>query len=352
MRRSGWMTLKAEFRQIVPQSLVRRSTMTLSARERLFGYSHAFDDPVTVIVTIGAVIALAVSPIVIVFLAKTGRIGVDDYQKLMRRWRSWLVMTPIILGSILLGAAWTILAVGLISLLTYREYSRATGLFREKMISLVIVIGIGLITFAAFDNWYRLFVALTPLTVSFILMVALFADRPQGYIQRTALGVLGFMLLGSGLGHLGFMANMQNYRPLILLVLVSAEINDLITYLAGKLFVSPPLCPNTDPKKSTTGSLGGLFATTSVVYILGRMVFHDTPLDSTWHLLTLGILISVVGQLGDLIFSSIKLDLGIKDFDVTIPGHGGLLDRFDSLVPIASVVFHYVNYFTGTGTAG
>ena len=61
------------------------------------------------------------------------------------------------------------------------------------------------------------------------------------------------------------------------------------------------------------------------------------------------ILISVVGQLGDLIFSSIKRDLGIKDFDVTVPGHGGLLDRFDSIVPIAAVVFHYVNYFIGVG---
>lgn len=326
--------------------------MTLFARERLIGFSHAFDDPVTTLVTFATVLALAVTPFVIGFLARNGRISAEDQGKFLQRWRSWLVLTPLILGSILLGPAWTILVVGLISLLSYREYSRATGLFREKMISLVIVIGIVLVTVAALDNWYRLFVALTPLTISIILMVALFADRPQGYIQRTALGVLGFTLLGSGLGHLGFMANSENYRPLILLVLAAAEVNDLCAYLAGKTIASAPLCPNTDPKKTVAGSLVGLVVTTLIVFVLGRHVFRATPLDTTWNLLTLGFVISVVGQLGDLIFSSIKRDLGIKDFDVTIPGHGGLLDRFDSLVPIASVAFHYVNYFNNPGPTG
>lgn len=319
--------------------------MTLSARERLFGYSHAFDDPVTLIVTGTAIVVLVVTPVLIQFLRRQGRVSVDGHRKLMQRWRSSLVIAPLILAAILLGAAWTILAVGLISLLTYREYARATGLFREKMISLVIVIGIGMITFANLDGWYRLFVALTPLTIIIILTVALFTDRPQGYIQRTALAVLGFTLLGSGLGHLGYMANNQNYRPLILLVLAAAGVNDLFTYLTGKLIPSAPLCPNTDPKKSVAGVLGGLIVTTALVFMLGRIVFHKTQLDSTWHLMTLGIVISVVGQLGDLIFSSIKFDLRVKDFDVTVPGHGGLLDRFDSLVPIASAVFHYVNYF-------
>jgi phosphatidate cytidylyltransferase len=79
-------------------------------------------------------------------------------------------------------------------------------------------------------------------------------------------------------------------------------------------------------------------------------VFAGNELSGWQHLITLGILISVVGQLGDLMFSSIKRDLGIKDFDVTIPGHGGLLDRFDSIIPIGAVVFHYVNYFVGIGS--
>jgi len=191
--------------------------------------------------------------------------------------------------------------------------------------------------------------ALTPLTTVMILTVALFPDRPAGYIQRTALGVLGYILFGHGLGHLGHLANDINFRPLILMVLVSAEMNDIFAYLAGKTLGHIPLCPNTSPKKTVAGSLGGLVLTTGLVFLLGRSVFAGTVLAEWNHLVTLGILISVVGQLGDLMFSSIKRDLGIMDFDVTIPGHGGRLDRFDSIIPIAAVVFHYVNYFVGVG---
>ena len=63
----------------------------------------------------------------------------------------------------------------------------------------------------------------------------------------------------------------------------------------------------------------------------------------------LGVLVSVAGQFGDLTLSSIKRDIGIKDMDVIIPGHGGLLDRFDSTLLVAPVAFHYVNYFAGPG---
>ena len=324
--------------------------MTASASDRLFGYSHAFDHPVTIWVTVGCIAALAIVPLVITLLSRSNRVAPDRLARWWLRWRTWLFLTPLILGPILAGAAWTILGVGLLSLFCYREYSRATGLFREKALSLTVVLGIVLLTFAAFDNWYRLFVALTPLTISLTLTVAIFADRPQGYIQRTALAVLGFVLLGSGLGHLGYLANDANYRPLVLLVLVANEMNDVFSYLAGQSFGHQAICPATHPRKTVAGAVGGLLLTTLLVMLLGRFVFRDTLLASPFHLVTLGVIISVVGQLGDLMFWSIKRDLHIEDFDTTIPGHGGLLDRFDSLVPIASAVFHYVNYFVGIGT--
>jgi phosphatidate cytidylyltransferase len=83
------------------------------------------------------------------------------------------------------------------------------------------------------------------------------------------------------------------------------------------------------------------------VVALGHFVFARTAMDDMALLIGLGLLVSVVGQMGDLTLSSIKRDLGIKDMGVTIPGHGGLLDRFDSLIFVAPAFFHYVHYFLG-----
>src|SRR6266545_3935025 len=158
--------------------------MSEITRERLFGFRHAFDDRVTLVLTLTALILFLLAPL--------------------------LIFIPI-----LAGAFWTILAVVTLSFLCYREYARITGLFRERTISLIVVIGILFITFAALDNWYRLYVALFPLTVALIAIGGLIPDQPKGYIQRVGLGVLGFALFGSALGNLGYMANDWNYRPIL-----------------------------------------------------------------------------------------------------------------------------------------
>jgi phosphatidate cytidylyltransferase len=148
------------------------------ARERLFEFRTAFEQPLTLGVTAALATVLTVAPALIWLLARRGRIGEALRLELMRRYWSWLVMVPLLAAPILLGAFWVIVTVGLLSLLCYREYARATGLFREKLLSLVVVLGIVGLTLATLDNWYRLFTALTPLTVGVIATAALLADRP------------------------------------------------------------------------------------------------------------------------------------------------------------------------------
>lgn len=323
--------------------------MNSAARERLFGVSHAFDDPVTLAATIAAAVVLVAAPLVIAVLARFGKIDAAARSELMKRTWSWLVLVPLILVPILLGAAFTIVAIGILSLMCYREFARATGLFREKAISLIVVVGILFLTFASLDNWYRLFVALPPLMFGAIALVAILRDQPQGYIQRVALGVLGFGLFGSCLGHLGFLANDAHYRPLLIFIILSVELNDVFAYLVGKTLGKRKLAPNTSPNKTLAGALGALVLTTLLVIGLGSFVFEGTKLGEPLALAVLGLIISVLGQFGDLMLSSIKRDLGIKDMAATIPGHGGLLDRFDSLILVAPAVFHVINYFVGIG---
>lgn len=325
--------------------------MNSTPRERLFGYWSAFDHPVTVGIVVGVVLVLVLTPLVILLLARLGWIDKPHEKELNKRYISWAILVPLMIGPVLLGAAWTIAAVACLSLLCYREYARATGLFREKTISLVVVIGILAVLFAVADHWYGLFVALFPLVVCLIAAAAILADQPKGYIQRVALAVLGFMLFGCALGHLGYMANDINYRPILLLLLLTVEANDIFAYLTGKCLGRRKLAPNTSPNKTVGGALGALVLTTALTTILGHFVFQiiDPELDRLPYLVLLGLIISVVGQLGDLMLSSIKRDLGLKDMGTTLPGHGGLLDRFDSLILVSPAVFHYLGYLRAVG---
>jgi phosphatidate cytidylyltransferase len=316
-------------------------------RERLFEFRHAFDDRVTVVLTLAVVALLLLAPLLILVVTRVARSSSDKKKELWDRYRSWIWLALFILIPILAGAFWTMLAVATLSFLCYREYARITGLFRERTISLIVVIGIFFITYAALDNWYRLFVALFPLTVALIAVGGLIPDEPKGYIQRIGLGVLGFALFGSALGHLGYMANDWNYRPILLLIIFAVELNDIFAYVCGHLFGRRKFVPNTSPNKTVGGALGAIVLTTPLFALGAHFVWFGTALDTPVRLLGLGIIVSIVGQFGDLMLSSIKRDLGLKDTAKLIPGHGGILDRFDSLILVAPAVFHYVNYLVG-----
>lgn len=323
--------------------------MSSLVAERLWGYGHAFDHPVTVWLTAVVGGALALASLIILVLARAGRIGPALRRELWLRTGSWLILAPALWLPILTGAAWTMLALLIIALWCYREYARATGLFREKLVSAVTVLGIGLIYFAALDHWYGFFVALMPLSVITIAAISIPLDRPQGYIQRTGLAVFGLLLFGAALGHLAYAANDRDYRPILLLVLVAVSLNDVFAFTVGKIIGGPKLLPATSPNKTVSGSLGALVLTTAFVALLAGPVFAGTRLDSPLHRIGLGLIVGVLGQLGDLMLSSIKRDIGIKDMGTAIPGHGGLLDRFNSLLLVAPAVFHYVGYFRGFG---
>jgi phosphatidate cytidylyltransferase len=311
--------------------------------------SGIFANPVTLWIVIGVAAVLAVGAVLILGLSLAGRLSPALRRELWLRLGSWCVLAPLMIVPILLGRLWVIAAVSLLGLACYREYARATGLFREHLVSAIVALGILAVNLASADHWYGFFVALTPLGCGFIAIASILLDRPQGYVQRVGLGVFGFFLFGAALAHFGYMANDPNYRPLMLMLLLGVGLNDVGAFVFGKTFGGPKLAPHTSPNKTISGALGALIFTTTVVALLGHAVFSGTVMDTPVILIGLGLIVSVAGQFGDLMLSSIKRDIGIKDMGQAIPGHGGILDRFNSLLLVAPSAFHYIGYFIGFG---
>ncbi|MGB8167599.1 MAG: phosphatidate cytidylyltransferase [Chthoniobacteraceae bacterium] len=303
--------------------------------------------PVTlwILVSVGAM--LAVTPLIFLILEKAGKLTPALRTDLWTRYRSWLFLAPLMIVPLVLGRLPAIAAVALLGALCYREFARATGLFRQRLVSALVALGGVFTTFAVADHWYGFFSALTSLVVSAIVIFALFEDQPRGYIQRVALGVLAFMLFGVSLGNFSLLANDRLGPPLQLAIVLCVELNDVFAYCTGKTFGRRKLAPNTSPNKTIGGAVGALVLTTALFATLAHFIFAGTRLDQPVHLLAMGALLSLTGQWGDLVMSSIKRDLGVKDLAATIPGHGGLLDRFDSLLFVGPALFHYINYFVG-----
>ena len=316
---------------------------------RLFDATSAFDHPFTMGASLGVAAALIIAPAIIVLFACLGWVDAQHRGELIKRCGSWVELAVLLMAPVLLGAAWVIVSVCALSLLCYREYARATGLFRHRTLSALVVLGVLAETFAVADHWYAMFVALWPLAICALAAAAIVSDRPEGYIQRVALAVFAFALFGAGLGHLGYLSNDVLFRPMVIWLVLCVELNDVFGYIVGKSVGKRKLAPNTSPNKTVAGAAGALVLTTALAALLGHFVFAGTTIDRPIHLILLGLIISVTGQCGDLMLSSIKRDLHIKDIGATIPGHGGLLDRFDSLLLAAPAVFHYLGYFKANG---
>ena len=308
-----------------------------------------FASPVTRGIVIAAAAVLVGVSLLLWALSRAGRLSPALQRELWLRTGSWAVLLPLMIGPVLLGRGWTIGAVTLLGLVCLREYDRATGLFREPVMTATVALGILAMNFAALDHWYGFFVALIPLTVGVLAIISIPLDRPVGYIQRTGLSLLGFMLFGAGLAHLGYMANDVNYRPIVLMLLTTVALNDVFAFTFGKLLGGRKLLPATSPNKTVSGALGALVSTSVLVALIAAPIFRGTGLDRWFLLLGLGAIVSIGGQAGDLMLSSIKRDLGIKDMGVAIPGHGGLLDRFNSLLLVAPATFHYIGDYVGFG---
>jgi phosphatidate cytidylyltransferase len=264
-------------------------------------------------------------------------------------YRSWLVMVPLVLLVLVAGRVATILGVAVAASFAFSEYARATGLNQDRWITRVVYFGIAAVAASALihdpwrhvPGWYGLFMALPVYIVGLVLAVPIARNQTRGQLHNAALAVLGFIYIGWMFSHVGFLANSPHAYGYLLFLLLAVEGTDVAAFTSGKLFGRRKLRDAISPNKTWGGALGAL----AFAMVLPWLLWFSFPHFGRLQLVLAGLIVGIGGQLGDLTLSMIKRDMGIKDMGSLIPGHGGLLDRVDSLIVAAPLFFHMVRWF-------
>lgn len=258
-------------------------------------------------------------------------------------YRSWWVILPLMAVSLGLGRHATIAAVTLLSIGCFKEFSRATGLYQDWVFTGAVYGAILFLGYLSWIRWYAMFLVWPMYGIVGLLMIPVLRNRTEGMIQSECLSIVGFLYFGWFLGHLSYLTNVEHGLSYLLLLTLAVGFNDVAAFTFGKLFGRHLLVPNVSPRKTWEGAVGCVLMTAVVVWALRSTVPHFGPLQ----LVLTSLIIGVGGQFGDLAISVIKRDIGIKDMGTIFPGHGGFLDRFDSLILVSPLFFHMVAYFSG-----
>lgn len=184
--------------------------------------------------------------------------------------------------------------------------------------------------------------------VVYIYILALFvlymSDRKKTDLKDIGCAFIITVYVSFMFGHILYVRSMDYGYLLIWLVFVVAFVTDIFAMLGGKMFGKHKLCPNLSPKKTVEGSMCGTVACVMgvVVYCFICKVFcHANP--NYLNSMVLGFLASVISQIGDLSASCIKRQYGVKDYGNIMPGHGGVMDRFDSVLFVAPFIYYVVS---------
>jgi phosphatidate cytidylyltransferase len=163
--------------------------------------------------------------------------------------------------------------------------------------------------------------------------------RRQG-LGRWAMGVAGAIYIGMPFNYYLLLYNARNGLAWVLSVILAVVVTDVAALLVGMRLGRHPFLPEISPKKTVEGAIGGFLAALAVMLLLGVGLLGLPP----WHAVALGVLVGVMAELGDLVESQMKRLAEVKDSSNLIPGHGGILDRIDSVLFPPIVVYLYAFY--------
>lgn len=299
----------------------------------------------------GVLAVLVIATVAGRILARTAR---DETRRatvanLNARVNAWWVMVAVFTVAILGGRTGAVILFGLISFLALREFITLTPTRRADHRTLFygFFVAIPLQYYLLWIEWYGLFSILIPVYgFLFVPTRSVLSGDTDRFLERIATIQWGLMVSVYCVSHAPALLILdipgyegQNAKLLLYLLLV-VQLSDVLQYIWGKLAGRHPIAPTVSPNKTVEGFVGGV----ACAVLLGTALWPMTPFRP-WQAAAMSLVITLMGFAGGLTMSAIKRDRGVKDFGALIAGHGGILDRIDSVCFAAPIFFHLIRYF-------
>jgi phosphatidate cytidylyltransferase len=265
------------------------------------------------------------------------------------RIKAWWVMVLVISLAFLFGRTGVILLFLFISFAALREFMTLTYTRSADYLALAAAFFVVLPAQYAliWFGWYGIYAIFIPVYVFLLLPILEVAGGDtKRFLERTAKMQWGLMISVFCISHVPALLtlNIPGYddRNLLLIafLVIVVQSSDVLQYVWGKLFGKHKLAPEVSPSKTVEGLVGGVLCATA----LGASLWWITPFNF-WQAALMSLAITGMGFFGGLVLSAIKRDRGVKDWGNLIEGHGGMLDRLDSVVFAAPIFFHLTRYF-------
>ncbi|MDE1153163.1 MAG: phosphatidate cytidylyltransferase [Micavibrio sp.] len=307
-------------------------------------------NPPQLLYTLGGIWFLLVVASVVVFALVKSRPG-RDYTELALRTRSWWLMIGLFSIALLSNLVVALSFLGFISFLGFKELVSLMPTRRaDRRVLFWAYLAIPVQYYWAGIGWYGMFIIFIPLYMFlFIVFRMIIAQATEGFLKSAATIHWALMTCVFSVSHMGYLLVLPKISAggsvggagLLLYLVFLTQFNDVAQYCWGKTFGRHKVLPLVSPKKTWEGLLGGIGSTAAAAVLLAPVL---TPFDNL-HALLAGLIIGIFGFIGDVSISAVKRDIGVKDMGTTIPGHGGIMDRIDSLTFTAPLFFHFTYYF-------
>ncbi|WP_372369095.1 phosphatidate cytidylyltransferase [Candidatus Uabimicrobium sp. HlEnr_7] len=272
-----------------------------------------------------------------------------NYDELKMRIHSWWVMASVFALAMTLNKNISLWFMAFVSFLAFKEYlSIIPTRSVDRRVIFWAYTAIPVQTYWIMMNWYDMFIIFIPVYM-FLWLAAkmVLIGETNGFLKAVGTLQWGLMITVFTIGHMAYMLVFPlEFNPvaggggLVLYLVILTQLNDIAQFIWGKSFGRSKIIPSVSPNKTWAGFLGGVATTITLAWLLAPyLTFFNTK-----NSIVAGAIIAFSGFLGDLTMSAVKRDLGIKDTSQLVPGHGGILDRLDSLTYTAPLFFHFTSY--------